>query len=107
MLLCIGSRLSIPLIGRNTEAFAQDDKKIIVDIDQDELTKSTVNPDIYICQSADSFIEALLKGLSGFEQNYDSWIGQCQDLASKFSIVSEDYQHKTKINPYLFIHQFS
>jgi acetolactate synthase-1/2/3 large subunit len=107
LLLCIGSRLSIPLIGRNTEAFARAAKKIIVDIDQDELTKSTVNPDISICQSADSFIEALLKGLSGFEQNYDSWIGQCQDLASKFSIVSEDYKHKTKINPYLFIHQFS
>ena len=107
LLLCIGSRLSIPLIGRNTEAFARAAKKIIVDIDQDELAKSTVNPDISICQSADSFIKALLKGLTGFEQKYDSWIGQCQNLASKFSIVSEDYKHKTKINPYLFIHQFS
>ena len=107
LLLCIGSRLSIPLIGRNTEAFARAAKKIIVDIDRDELAKSTLKSDISICQSADSFIEALLDGLSGFERNYDSWIGQCQDLASKFSIVSEDYQHKSKINPYLFIHQFS
>ena len=82
LLLCIGSRLSIPLIGRNTEAFARAAKKIIVDIDQDELAKSTLKPDISICQSADSFIEALLDGLSGFEQNYDSWIGQCQDLAA-------------------------
>jgi acetolactate synthase I/II/III large subunit len=107
LLLCIGSRLSIPLIGRNTEAFARAAKKIIVDIDQDELEKSTFNSDISICQSADSFMEELLKGLSGFEQNYNSWIDQCQDLASKFSIVSEEYKHKTKINPYLFIHQFS
>ena len=107
LLLCIGSRLSIPLIGRNTQAFARAAKKIIVDIDQDELEKSTLNSDISICQSADSFIKELLKGLSGFEQNYNSWINQCQDLASKFSIVSEDYKHKTKINPYLFIHQFS
>ena len=106
-LLSIGSRLSIPLIGRNTESFAREAKKIIVDIDRHELEKLTLKPDIAICHSADHFIKTLLEGLSGFNQDYSNWIGQCQDLSSKFSIMSEDYQHKTQINPYLFIHQFS
>ena len=71
------------------------------------MEKLTLKPDIAICHSADHFIKTLLEGLSGFNQDYSNWIGQCQDLSSKFSIMSEDYQHKTQINPYLFIHQFS
>lgn len=107
LLISIGSRLSIPLIGRNTESFARLAKKVIVDIDRYELEKSTIKPDIAICLAADRFIEDLSDGLSGFDHDYSSWIEQCQKLASKFSIVSENYQHKTQINPYLFIHQFS
>ena len=45
--------------------------------------------------------------MSGFDQDYSDWINQCQALASKFSIFFEEYHHSTKINPYLFIHQFS
>lgn len=107
LLLSIGSRLSIPLIGRNTDSFARTAKKIIVDIDQNELKKSTIKPDIAICQSADQFIKSLLEGLSGFDQDYSSWIQKCQNLASQFSFNFEDYQHKKQINPYLFIQQFS
>ena len=46
LLISIGSRLSIPLIGRNTEAFARAARKVVVDIDPNELEKPTLKPDI-------------------------------------------------------------
>ena len=107
LLISIGSRLSIPLIGRNTDSFAREAKKIIVDIDQNELKKSTIKSDISICQSADHFIENLLEGLSEFDQDYSSWIEKCQNLEAQLSFDRENYQHKAQINPYLFIQQFS
>jgi len=107
LLICIGSRLSIPLIGRNTESFARGAKKIIVDIDHNELEKTTIEPDLAICQSADHFIENLLGKLSGFENDYSFWFKECQNLANKFSFLSENYKHSTQINPYLFMNEFS
>ncbi|PIU42465.1 MAG: hypothetical protein COS99_00140, partial [Candidatus Omnitrophica bacterium CG07_land_8_20_14_0_80_42_15] len=47
-ILVIGSRLSLKIVGYNYKSFAVKAKKIIVDVDGEELRKITVNPDLAI-----------------------------------------------------------
>ena len=61
LLICIGSRLSTPLIGRNTAAFTRGAKKVVIDIDKNELTKGTINIDLAIQCDARVFLQELLK----------------------------------------------
>lgn len=84
VLLSIGSRLSLPQIGRNYKAFARGAKRIVVDVDPEELAKSTVQPHLAIHSSAREFIRKMLDRLT--EQNAKSdWIRTCEDWKSKYS----------------------
>jgi len=110
LLISIGSRLSIPLTGRNYKAFARAAKKVIVDIDKKELEKKTVKPDVAINSSAKEFILKLsdkLKSCS-FEPQYQEWLDKCRDWAAKFPPCSKAlYAHKAFTNPYLFVDALS
>ena len=59
LLISIGSRLSIPLVGRNTKAFARVAHKVVVDIDSNELEKPTLKPDFEgkTCSDLHSLLE--------------------------------------------------
>lgn len=106
LILSIGSRLSVPLIGRNTEAFGRAAKKIIVDIDKAELNKSTIKADIAICSSAYDFISEFLAENPTI-QTYDSWWKQCLKWKDEFTPLAEGYAHTSSINSYLFLNTLS
>lgn len=61
LLLILGSRLSIPNVGYATELFAPQAKKIMVDIDSDEIEKVSLAIDIPIVADLNEFITGLLK----------------------------------------------
>lgn len=84
LLICIGSRLSIPLIGRNTKAFARDAYKVVVDIDQRELDKPTLRPDLSLAMDAGQFIKECLFLLSAPLPSYSHWIERCREWRLKF-----------------------
>ncbi len=110
LLISIGSRLSIPQIGRNYRAFARVAKKVIVDIDRNELKKKTVKPDIAINSSAKEFILELIDKLKSteYKSHFSDWMDICKDWMEKFPPCSNElYAHKEFINPYLFIDALS
>lgn len=86
LLLCIGARLELPLVGRNRDGFAPQAKKIVVDLDPAELGKPTVAADLAIRSDAGAFIRALLRtGAGKFSPANPAWIAQCvghRDAAS-------------------------
>tara|TARA_Y100000590_G_scaffold469825_1_gene660004 strand:- start:7083 stop:9620 length:2538 start_codon:yes stop_codon:yes gene_type:complete len=105
LLICIGARLSIPQIGRSYKYFAQNAKKIIVDIDPMELQKKTVSADIAINEDSKVFIDVFLNEIikENFP-NFSNWISQCKTWIKNFPPNNEkSYSHKKYINPYLFI----
>ena len=96
-MISIGSRLSIPLVGRNTRAFARAARKIVVDIDPNELEKPTINPDLPIAMDAGEFIRECLTLLrtshastyttgytTGNAPAYALWIERCREWRLKF-----------------------
>ena len=102
LLISIGSRLSIPLIGRKKLDFAKNAKKIIIDIDRNELSKKTIKPDLSINVSCDIVINYLLKN-NLKTKSFDSWIKKCKEIKKKISFSAENYKDGVSINPYNFI----
>ena len=84
LLISIGSRLSIPLVGRNTNSFARAARKVVVDIDQNELDKPTLNPDLPLAMDAGEFIKACLSYFPTTMPTYAPWIELCHGWRQKF-----------------------
>lgn len=112
LLFSIGSRLSIPLIGRNTTAFARAAKKIVVDIDPGELKKETINIDLPIEADAKKFIQEFLRELDKQSKGVipnanEEWWTRCQGWKDRFDPLNEGYSHSQFVNPYLFLNELS
>jgi len=84
LLISIGSRLSIPLVGRNTRAFARAARMILVDIDPNELEKPTLKPDLPLAMDAGQFIRECLSLLPASLPSYSPWIERCREWRLKF-----------------------
>jgi len=103
LLLNIGCRLGIGLVGYDYQNFAPNAKKIIVDIDEKELAKPSVVPDIAIHADANLFINALIEKLRGYRLDNTRWVEQTQTWKNKYPVDLPEYaQEKEGINSYHF-----
>ncbi len=107
LLISIGSRLAIPLIGRNTAAFARAARKVVVDIDPRELQKPTIHADLAIESDAGDFIKACLSQSIKNIPRYATWLERCRGWRTKFppnsysgpSLLFRDPEEKGPIYP--------
>ena len=106
LLISIGSRLSIPLTGRNTKSFCYNAKKIIVDIDNNEINKNNFKTDLVINESADDVINYLIINKKKVKK-FKNWINKCKILKKEYSFYKEGYQNTNYINQYLFVKELS
>lgn len=112
LLLSIGSRLSIAQTGHNYKAFARDAKKIVVDVDRNELEKGTVVADLPVWSDAGFFIRELLACIKKDQRfprkDIFPWVDQCKLWKEKFPIVQpSSREQKEWVNSYIFIEQLS
>jgi acetolactate synthase-1/2/3 large subunit len=105
VLITIGTRNNIRQVSYNWEYFAREAFKIIVDIDEAELLKPTVKPDIAICTDAKFFINELTKELkSSITDQHQEWLNWAKERKIKYpSVISEYYDTKKGIHPYVFM----
>ncbi len=117
LLLTIGSRISGRITGGMMHTFARAAKKIIVDIDEQELKYQQVRGDMNICCDAKVFIkklEEIIQQSSNSEifervDNADlSWLNRVKEWRNKYKVVKEEYRNQTgSVNPYIFIKTLS
>lgn len=107
LILCLGTRNSIFSISYNYENFAKNAYKIIIDIDEAELNKPTLKPDLSINADLKYFLPDLLK--KSKELNVKDWIKWCIDRKSIFSFENtiEYHTKKDRINPYNFVYKLT
>ena len=106
LLLAIGTRLSIAQIGHHAALFAPNAKKIIVDIDPDELRKPTVKPDLSICMDAKAFCETLIAEMTGKPMPFPGWnIFLHRVKASNPTMLQKYREDKQGVNAYFFVEQ--
>ncbi len=110
LVIAVGTRLDPAMIGYNPEDFAPGAKKIIVDIDENELNKFQFEVELKIQSDATEFIEELLdqterRNLSNIAT---AWLEQCQDWKKKYPVVLEEFKKdEGAVNPYYFIDTLS
>ncbi|MCL5062024.1 MAG: thiamine pyrophosphate-binding protein [Nitrospirae bacterium] len=106
LLLIIGSRMSIPQIGFNYKTFAREAKKIMVDIDDKELKKPSIIPDLPIKADAKEFMAEMLSQLEDIKLSLDisEWVQKCQYWKAKYPVVLPEYKEiKEGVNSFYFI----
>ncbi|MBQ7384644.1 MAG: thiamine pyrophosphate-binding protein [Clostridia bacterium] len=105
LLLSLGCRLNIRMIGYTHFDFAKNAYKIVVDIDPRELVKPTVRPDMPINADVSDFIDALLAQDYTPVAKHKNFVKWCRDLVEKYPAACESYRNPdgAPINPYIFI----
>ena len=99
VVLFLGSRNNIRQISYNWENFAKNAYKIIVDIDNAELQKPTVKPDMAIKIDLEDFLPLFAE--SAYEITKPDWLDFCKKLKEKYSFENTaEYKHTDKINAY-------
>ena len=107
--LSIGARLNLLQTGYNFDGFARAAYKIMVDIDEAELHKTNVRPDLPVCADAKEFICELLKHKNLIKKkDRSAWITYGNKLKEKYPIVRPEYwEQKELINTYCLLETIS
>ena len=108
VLLTIGCRLGIGLVGYDFQDFARHATKIVVDIDQAELDKPSVVPDLAVHAEAKVFLRLLLESLGEYRLDHPAWVEQTQRWKRTYPVDLPEYQQETEgINSYHFMRRLS
>jgi acetolactate synthase I/II/III large subunit len=109
LVLSIGSRLSVPQVGYNFPLFARAARKIIVDIDANELKKPSLKPDLPIQADAREFMVELMDQLQNMPPlEISSWLQRCQGWKQKYPVVLPEYKEcKNAVNSFYFVQTLS
>lgn len=104
LLLSLGSRLNIRTITYNKFDFAKNAYKIIVDIDDQELKKPTIRPDMPVCADVRQLLEVLLEQQYTPNPEHKKWAGWCRHMVEKYPAVLPQYHtQEGLLNPYVFV----
>ena len=112
LIISIGTRLSIPMIGYVHDEYARDAKIICVDIDTRETKKLNKKINLKVNIDAEQFIKNIIKKTSikiNHFKNIHKWLHYCKRTLKNFPHL-EKFAHKDKkgfINSYNALEKFS
>lgn len=104
LILSLGCRLGLRMIGFNYKAFAKEAYKIVVDIDENELKKPTLSVDMPIHANLKDVLDSILEEVK--EQNicHKNWLKWARNINKRFPVVQEKYfEQNNPLNPYAFV----
>jgi acetolactate synthase I/II/III large subunit len=108
LLIVIGCRLGVGLVGYNYSAFAENAYKVVVDVDEEELKKPSVVPDLPIKLDALEFIQKLDEKIKGFSFSNSHWTDRTWGWKEKYPVNLKEYKDESDgINTYHFINELS
>lgn len=105
LLLSLGCRLNIRMIGYNRFDFAKNAYKIIVDIDPKELQKPTICPDMPVNADVKALLEEMLCEAYQPQECHKAWTAWCRELVKTYPAVQSSYYGNGEgpVNPYVFM----
>jgi acetolactate synthase-1/2/3 large subunit len=113
LLLALGCRLNIRQIGYEHAAFARAAWRVLVDIDELELRKPTVAPDLAVHGDARFFLETLQSALGEAwparrPASWGPWLAWCRERRERYPVVLPSYRASdTPVNAYVFVDELS
>lgn len=103
LVLALGTRLAFPVVGYSTDLFAREAKKVVVDIDKNQLENALINVDVSINLDLKEFLPVLDKKFKNKLLDTTDWIKVCQKWKKTFPSVDENQKNDKKyVNSYYF-----
>lgn len=107
LLVVLGCRMNIRMIGYNFGDFGKNAYKIVVDIDDAELHKPTIHVDYPIHADLRDVLYDINRSDYVKKENHQKWIDWCKHLDKKYpATLPEYYNDKNGLNPYVFTTEF-
>lgn len=107
VLLVLGCRMNIRQISYNYKEFAKNAYKIVVDIDEAELHKPTVDIDRKVHADVADVLRDIVRRRQG-AGDHSEWLQWCKNIHAKYpAVLPAYYQKESPVNPYVFIHELS
>ncbi|MDN6857493.1 thiamine pyrophosphate-binding protein [Pseudomonas sp. CAN2814] len=86
LLIAIGSRLDNIITAYAPRDFARGARKVVVDVDANEIAKLDMPIDVAVTSSADAFITALAGATAGAEFRRPQWLERCADWKARYGV---------------------
>jgi acetolactate synthase-1/2/3 large subunit len=108
LVFCLGTRLDTRTTGGVPKTFARDAKKIVVDIDRNELNKKRgLKIDLKINSDVKIFLNNFVKSCTKYSADY-KWFKKNFAWKNKFPIIQKKYFDEKKfVNPYVLMDKLS
>ena len=105
LLLCIGSKMDFTQTGFDTKSFARAARKVVIDIDNNEINKLDFRIDLKIVADAKLVLEEILNQLNNIEiKDRSLWMDKIKEWRKKYPVVLKEYYNKTGlVNPYVLV----
>lgn len=85
--LSIGTRLSLLNTGYNFEGYLKNAFHVMVDIDENEMNKKSLHPQMKIQSDAGAFIDQIMDNRDEFVQkNLSPWIDHCNEMKKRYPV---------------------
>ena len=108
LIICLGARLDHGQIAYQSKFFAHNAKKIIVDVDVNEIHKLGIDIEYKIDLDCKIFLSELLNKINEIDIDTSKWLTHCKKTYEKYPIcLPEYYKQKDFVNNYVFIEELS
>lgn len=108
LIICIGARLDTGIIGYDAKDWGRYAKKIVVEIDPEELNKPGIEMSLKINNDAKKFLEELTKQLDVKSlPNTNEWVKICASWKKRYPMVLPSYKKEGRVNSYYFCERLS
>ena len=111
LILAIGSRLDTKATGSPVTTFGREAKKIVVDIDRNELDKFKkygLDVDVSVNADAKVFLQMLNRGVNGvIKKDISSWMDKIAEWKRKYPIGPSVVNPVGSVDPYVFVKSLS
>lgn len=107
--LTIGSRLNLLATGYNYESFLEKANHVMVEIDEAEMNKKSVHPEVKICADAGDFIRKIWRRRGELNrQPRTEWMEYCRRLKDKYPrFLQEQEVREGYVNTYHLVDEIS
>ena len=107
--LTIGTRLNLLSTGYDFDSFLRSAKHVMVEIDENEMTKCSVHPDLAIHADAKSFLLQMLAHVDQIETKpREAWWTYCRTIKAKYPLfIPEQAPEGVGINTYTLANAIS
>lgn len=104
LLISLGCRMNIRMIGYTHFDFAKNAYKIAVDIDGSELEKPTLRIDLPVRADVGEFLRKLDRAAITLNPAHEKWCSWCRKLGERYpSVTGKHFEKSSPVNPYAFM----